>query len=104
MKCPHCGQENKDTYLSCWNCQSGLRLAPAPSSGGVRCAAHGSEIVAEAFNSGFKAALTKVKPSMRCLEVLTVKADAWIEFAKAQSQNGELADSLRPNLDKHPTT
>ncbi len=54
-------------------------------------ATHGSEIVGEAFNAGFKAALTKVKPEMRCLEVLTVKADAWIEFVKAQSQNGEFS-------------
>ena len=41
----------------------------------------------EAFNAGFKAALTKVKPNMRCLEVLAVKEDAWIEFVTAKSQN-----------------
>lgn len=50
-----------------------------------RLAADGEDaavVFAKAFSEGFKAALTKVKPEMRCLEVLNVKADAWRDFVK----------------------
>ena len=51
----------------------------------------GSEIIGEAFNAGFNAAL---KIRMRCdaREVLTVKVDAWLGFVKSQSQNEKLAE------------
>ncbi len=67
----------------------GEKKTQTESQGGGSPPLTGSEIAGEAFNAGFKAALTKVKPEMRCLEVLTVQADAWIEFAKTQSRNDE---------------
>lgn len=80
-----------------------MNTAAIPNSAGASPAepegfavTHGSEIIGEAFNAGFEAALIKVKPEMRCLEVLTVKAEAWIEFVKSKSQNDKMSDKSAP--------
>jgi hypothetical protein len=47
-----------------------------------------TEIAGKAFAAGFKAALTKVKPEMRALEVMMVHQDQWSLYKQRISATG----------------
>ena len=51
------------------------------------CFTQPSKDVQAAFNAGFHAALTKLTPAMRCLEVMTVRSDSWMAFAQALQED-----------------